>query len=395
MQTSPAHRSDKSKSARSYADVASVVMAIEPSYPVFCLRPRILEAAARRFISLFPGTVLYAVKCNPHPMVLDVLYQAGIRHFDTASLPEIAQVHEAYPSGHAYFMHPVKGRAVIKNAYTVYGIRHYVVDHMSELDKVLEETGGENLVIIVRLHTPPVEAALYHLAAKFGAKADEAVELLRAAQARGCDTGLAFHVGSQCRNPLVYRKALALCGEIIARAGVDPVCLDVGGGFPANYANMAVPPLESYMDEIRAGLKQIALKPTVEIFAEPGRALVADACSLLVQVQLRKDDQLYINDGIYGSLSEMNQVDLRMPARLIRIGGGASETTRAFVLYGPTCDSLDVLPGTFELPEDTREGDWIEIGQLGAYSNALATRFNGFHPDTFVEVNDAPPACAP
>ncbi|MHA1152849.1 MAG: type III PLP-dependent enzyme [Alphaproteobacteria bacterium] len=395
MQTAPAHQSDKSKSGRSFADVGSVVMAIEPSYPVFCLRPRVLEAAARRFMTLFPGTVLYAVKCNPHPMVLDVLYQAGIRHFDTASLPEIAQVHESYPRGHAYFMHPVKGRAVIKNAYTVYGIRHYVVDHASELDKVLEETGGENLVIIVRLHTPPVEAALYHLAAKFGAEPDEAVELLRAAAARGCDTGLAFHVGSQCRDPAVYRKALALCGEVIARAGVDPVCLDVGGGFPVTYTNMEVPPLEAYMDQIRAGLKEIALNPTVELFAEPGRALVAEACSLLVQVQLRKDDQLYINDGIYGSLSEMAQVDLRMPARLIRIGGGASETARAFVLNGPTCDSLDVLPGTFALPEDAREGDWIEIGQVGAYSYALATRFNGFYPETFVEVNDAPPAQNP
>ncbi len=395
MQTAPAHQSDKAKSARSFADVGSVVMALEPSYPVFCLRPRVLDAAARRFMSLFPGTVLYAVKCNPHPMVLDVLYQAGIRHFDTASLPEIAQVHESYPRGHAYFMHPVKGRAVIKNAYTVYGIRHYVVDHASELDKVLAETGGENVVIIVRLHTPPVEAALYHLAAKFGAEADQAVELLRAAKARGCETGLSFHVGSQCRDPSVYGKALALCGEVIARAGADPVCLDVGGGFPASYANMKVPPLEDYMDEIRAGLKKIALKPTVEVFAEPGRALVADSCSLLTQVQLRKDDSLYINDGIYGSLSEMAQVDLRMPARLIRTGGGVSETLRPFVLNGPTCDSLDVLPGTFELPEDAREGDWIEIGQVGAYSYALATRFNGFYPETFVEVHDAPPACGP
>ncbi len=97
MQTAPAQQSDKSKSARGFADVGSVVMALQPSYPVFCLRPRVLEAAARRFMSLFPGTVLYAVKCNPHPRVLDVLYRAGIRHFDTASLPEIAQVHEAYP----------------------------------------------------------------------------------------------------------------------------------------------------------------------------------------------------------------------------------------------------------------------------------------------------------
>ena len=384
----------KAKDRRSFQDVASVVMALEPSYPVFCLRPEVLEQSARRFMSLFPGTVLYALKCNPHPMVLDIFYRAGIRHFDTASLPEIAQIRETFPSGHAYFMHPVKGRAVIKNAYAVYGIRHFVVDHMSELDKVLDETGGENVVIIVRLHTPPVQAALYHLAAKFGAPKDEAAELLRAADQRGCGTGLAFHVGSQCADPTVYRQALALVGEIIEQAGVDPVCLDVGGGFPVAYANAEVPPLEDYMDEIRAGLKALALKPTVEIFAEPGRALVADGCSLIVQVQLRKGEGLYINDGIYGSLSEMAQVDLRMPARVIRLNGEASGETRAFTLNGPTCDSLDVLPATFDLAEDVREGDWIEIDQVGAYSFALATRFNGFYPETFVEVYDAPLAPA-
>ena len=148
------------------------------------------------------------------------------------------------------------------------------------------------------------------------------------------------------------------------------------------------------MDEIRAGLKALALKPTVEIFAEPGRVLVADGCSLIVQVQLRKGEGLYINDGIYGSLSEMAQVDLRMPARVIRLDGEASDETRAFTLNGPTCDSLDVLPAAFDLAEDVREGDWIEIDQVGAYSFALATRFNGFYPETFVEVYDAPAARA-
>ncbi len=390
MLVTPILQLAKRKTRRSFPDVASAVQALQPSYPVYCLRPEVMAERARRFISMFPGTVLYAVKCNPHPMVLDVLYGAGVRHFDTASLPEIAQICETYPDVQAYFMHPVKGRAVIKNAYGVYGIRHFVVDHLSELDKVLAETGGENLVIIVRLHTPPVKAALYHLAAKFGAPKDEAVDILRQAQARGCATGVAFHVGSQCSDPTVYGKALALAGEVIAEAGVDISCLDVGGGFPAAYANADVPPLEDYMEEIRAGLKELALKPTVEVFAEPGRVLVADGCSLLVQVQLRKDDQLYINDGIYGSLSEMKQVDIRLPARLVRLDGPASQTTRPFILNGPTCDSLDVIPGTFDLPEDVREGDWIEIDRVGAYSHALATRFNGFYPETFVEVHDAP-----
>ena len=375
-----------------YPDVQSVAAALQPSYPVYCLRPDILTASARRFMAAFPGTVLYAVKCNPHPLVLDALYRGGIRHFDTASLTEIAQICESYNDAHAYFMHPVKGRAVIKAAYSVYGTRHFVVDHPDELQKVLDETGGRDLTIVVRLETPPSDNTLIHLAAKFGASQDVAVDLLRAADAAGCRTGVAFHVGSQCRDPRAYETAMGIVGEVIDRAGVTPVCLDVGGGFPAAYLNMPVPPPEDFMDAIRRGAKAIGLSSTVELMAEPGRALVASGCSLLVQVQLRKDDQLYINDGIYGSLSELVQVAIELPARLIRLDGPVSPRHRGFVLNGPTCDSMDVLPGRFSLPEDVREGDWIEIDKLGAYSNAMATRFNGFYPETFIEVMDAPPA---
>ncbi len=381
-----------SKSNRKFPDTAAVVMALKPSYPVYCVRPEILERAARRFVAQFPGTVLYAVKCNPHPMVLKALHKGGIRHFDTASLPEIAQISEAYPEATAYFMHPVKSRAVIKSAYTVYGVRHFVIDHEDELAKVLDETGGgRDIVVVVRLATPPDEGTLYHLAAKFGAEPGHAAALLREAGRRGCATGLAFHVGSQCGNPAAYGEALGLAGEAIAQAGVDPVCLDVGGGFPAAYLNTDLPPLEDYMAAIRAGLKEIKLKPAVEVLCEPGRALTAPGSSLLTQVQLRKGNQLYINDGIYGSLSEMVQVGIQLPARLIRLNGTPAEETKPFILNGPTCDSLDVLPEKFPLPVDAREGDWIEIDNLGAYSNALSTRFNGFQPETFVEVHDAPP----
>ncbi len=385
-------RAPDARAKRRFDDVVSVVRALQPGYPVYCLRPKLLTETAKRFISLFPGTVLYAVKCNPRPEVLDAVYRGGIRHFDTASLPEIAQICDTYPDAHAYFMHPVKARAAIRMTHKAYGIRHYVIDHEDELAKVLEETGGKDLTIIVRIKTEDTGDSLYDLASKFGTGPDEAVALLRAANNRDCKTGLAFHIGSQCREPKVYRKALALCGDIIARSGVEIDSLDVGGGFPAYYANTQVPPLEDYMAEIRGGLNDIGLKPTVEVFSEPGRALVAAGCSLLTQVQLRKDDRLYINDGIYGSLSEMTQVDIRMPVRLIRLQGEAAPKLRPFILNGPTCDSLDVLPGTFDLPEDTREGDWIEIDQLGAYSNALATHFNGFYPEAFVEVHDAPPA---
>jgi len=382
------------KSRRRFSDAIAVARELRPSYPVYCLRPQILAETARRFITLFPGTVLYAVKCNPHPLVLDELYKAGIRHFDTASLPEIAQVCEAYHDAQAYFMHPVKGRAVIESAYKVYGIRHYVVDHMRELDKVLEETGGQDVVIVVRLKTPPARETLYDLSSKFGASPEEAADLLRAAAGHGCQVGLSFHVGSQCGDPEAYRTALLICGETLRMAKSEIVCLDVGGGFPGYYLNSDAPPITEYISVIRDGLKSIGVKPTVEVFAEPGRALVADAISLLVQVQLRKDNRLYINDGIYGSLNELALSDLRLPARLIRLDRPVANDTADFVLNGPTCDSLDVLRHPFILPADAAEGDWIEIGKVGAYSYATATRFNGFYPETFVEVHDAPPAGA-
>ena len=377
-----------------FSDVVAVAKALQPSYPVYCLRPEVLAASAKRFINQFPGTVLYAVKCNPHPLVLKALYQGGVRHFDTASLAEIAQISDSFDDAHTYFMHPVKARAVINAAHKVYGVRHFVVDHLHELDKVTEEVGAQGNTIIVRVNTPPADDALYHLAAKFGAGPEEAAELMSAAKQRGCGVGLAFHVGSQCRSPEAYGTALEIIGGVIETSGVEPVCIDVGGGFPAAYGDRPVPAMDSYMAAIRDGLKRMKLSPTVEIFSEPGRALVAHGCSLLTQVQLRKDNRLYINDGIYGSLSEMSQVAIRLPARLIRLDGGVSENLGEFVLNGPTCDSLDVLPGTFALPEDVREGDWIEIDQVGAYSNALATRFNGFYPETFVQVFDTPPALA-
>jgi len=382
------------QSTKRFANAEAVAAALRPSYPVYCLRPQVLAENARTFLGRFPGEVLYAVKCNPHPLVVDALYRASIRHFDTASLPEIAQIAETYAEAHTYFMHPVKGRAVIRAAYAVYGVRHFVVDHENELDKVLEETRrDDDVTIIVRLSTPPSEGTLYHLSAKFGIEPEGAVALAKRAAAAGCGVGLAFHVGSQCLKPEAYGVGLDLCGRVLREAGVAPACIDVGGGFPARYVEMDSPPLDDYLAAVRDGLKRNGIGPNVSVFCEPGRALVAAGCSLLLQVQLRKGERLYVNDGIYGSLSETVDAGIRLPARLVRPDGPPpSAELGDFVLNGPTCDSLDVLPGSFPLPADVTEGDWIEIDQVGAYSNALATRFNGFFPDTFVEVEDPPPA---
>ncbi len=374
----------------SFTDTRAMVAALEPSYPVYCLRPDVMATVTRRFLELFPGRVLYAIKCNPHARVMAALYDAGIRHFDTASLPEIAQAREAFPAAQAYFMHPIKSRAAIKMAYQAYGVRHYVIDHPDELAKVLDETGGgEGVTIVVRLATPNA-GAVFDLSTKFGARPALAAELLQAVRAEGCPAGIAFHVGSQCLVPRAYRTALELVGEVVEAAKTDLAVLDVGGGFPAPYLGVEVPPLEAYIEAIDAGVMTLDLRRDCVLMCEPGRALVSAGCSLVVQVQLRKDDQIFINDGIYGSLAEMETARLKMPVRLIRLDGEPSATYRDFGVAGPTCDSLDVLAIPFPLPEDTREGDWIEINEMGAYGSALRTRFNGFYPDTFVELTGAP-----
>jgi ornithine decarboxylase len=372
-----------------FANARAMVTALKPSYPVYCVRPRVVKAAARAFLDEFPGRVLYAVKCNPHPLMLRALYDEGIRHFDTASLAEVAQVRELFRDAECYFMHPVKGRGAIKAADEVYAVEHFVVDTKDELYKVLDEAGGEGLAIFVRIATPSAGAA-YDLSVKFGAKPAEAVELLQAVKAEGCQAGLAFHVGSQCTMPRAYRTAIDLVGEVLDAARVDIHYLSVGGGFPVSYLGNGAPPLADFIAEIEAGLKTLKLRRDCVLMCEPGRALVAEGMSLVCQIYLRKGDCIYINDGIYGSLSETVTARLRFPVDLIRLNGDHSDEMRDFTVYGPTCDSTDVLPAPVRLPADVREGDWIEFGRVGAYSNALATRFNGFYPDAYVQVEDEP-----
>ena len=374
-------------STRKFDSVAQMLHTLTPSYPVYCLRPHIIKQSATEFLQHFPGDTMFAVKCNPHPAVIKILYNAGIRHFDVASLQEISLVRELYPEAALYYMHPVKPLAHISSAYNVYNVRHYVVDHINELRKLQKYADPVETTIIVRIATPDAGAS-YNLSAKFGAQPDEAIELLKTINNLGMNTGLAFHVGSQCTSTRSFDQALQIVRTILDAADVDIKCLDIGGGFPASYDGVVIPPLGDYFDVISSAVKSLNLPKDCKLMSEPGRALVANACSLIVQVQLRKDNRLYINDGIYGSFSEAHTVGLRYPAHMHRLHGEISNTLAGFTIFGPTCDSTDVLPYTFALPDDIREGDWIEIGQMGAYSSACVTRFNGFFPETFVEISD-------
>ena len=378
------------------SSVDAVVARMRPAEPLLCLRPAAIAAAARRFVDSFPGDVLYAVKCNPEPRVLRALWAGGIRHFDCASLGEVRLVRKLLPTAEIHFMHPVKARPAIHEAFNQYDVTDFALDSSDELAKILQETVPVGLVgdpptlgLFVRLALPKGDAVL-DLSGKFGASLEDAVDLLRAARPHAARLGVSFHVGSQCLEPGAYARALALAGAVIAGCGVAIDMVDVGGGFPVSYPDMTPPPLGDYIVAITAA--SAALPATVHLWTEPGRALVAGGGSLVTQVQLRRGDTLFVNDGVYGSLSDAGALGFRFPARRIRLGeaGEADEPLADFALFGPTCDSADRMRGPFQLPADIREGDWVELGQLGAYGACLRTQFNGFGRVEVVEVADPP-----
>ena len=381
--------------------VDTVVAAARPTDPLLCLRPAAITAAARRFVDCFPGDVLYAVKCNPEPRVLRALWAGGVRHFDCASLAEVKLVRKLLPAAGIHFMHPVKTRLGIREAFRRYGVTDFAFDSADELAKILQETVPVGLVgdppllgLLVRLALPK-GGAVYDLSGKFGAPPDEAARLLRAARPHAARLGLTFHVGSQCLDPSAYERAMSLAGEAISAAAVPVDIVDVGGGFPVTYPDASPPPLVAFIDAIAAGAA--ALPRGIRLWAEPGRALVAGGGSVIVQVQLRRGNTLFVNDGVYGNLSDAGALGFRFPVRRIRLGGdGATEAALVdFDLFGPTCDSADHMRGPFRLPADIDEGDWIELGQLGAYGACLRTGFNGFGDADLVEVADPPMLTTP
>ncbi|MEK9785872.1 MAG: type III PLP-dependent enzyme [Gammaproteobacteria bacterium] len=380
MDSAVSHRSN----LVSYASPEAVVADLRPSEPVFCVRPHKIDAIAHEFLNGFPGDVLYAVKCNPEPHMLDALYAAGIRHFDTASLAEVALVSDRLPEATCYFMHPVKSREAIESAHRNYAVRHYVVDHLSELEKIADVIPpSRDTIIVVRLAIH-YAGAVYELSSKFGAGVDEAIALSRAALAKGFGYGIAFHVGSQCLDGEGFVEGLKLVGEVIRAVGETPACVDVGGGFPGEYLNSRGQSMSQYFKSVRDGLAEIDLPEDVPVLCEPGRALCVDGESLIVQVHLRKDDAVYLNDGMYGSFIE-EKYKLHLPVRMVATRDFSGEM-REFTAYGPTCDSLDIFPRKIALPADVREGDWIEFDRIGAYGAACRTHFNGFFADTFVAV---------
>ena len=379
---------------RSTAVSAIDIAARRPVQPVTLVRPHAAGRAARFFVEKFKGRSLYAVKANPSPDLIRTLWDSGITHYDVASIAEVRLVAETL-GGQATlcFMHPVKAEEAIREAYHVHGVRTFSLDSVEELEKIMQATdGATDLTLCVRLRVPSDHAKL-SLASKFGALPGETKDLLMATRQAADALGLCFHVGSQAMSPQAYVQALAFVRAAIVDAAVTVDVIDVGGGFPSIYPGMEPTALERYFDAIHAGFEALPISYSAELWAEPGRALSAEYSSVLVRVERRRGDQLYINDGAYGALFDAAHIGWRFPVALVRAEGSRAKEM-AFSFYGPTCDDMDHMAGPFMLPADIQPGDYIEIGMLGAYGSAMRTGFNGFTAGETVAMSDEPMASA-
>lgn len=374
---------------RKYHNALGVAAALRPASPVTLVRPHAAARAARFFAQRFPGLSMYAVKANPSPDLLRTLWNAGITHYDVASITEVRLVRSVLPDAKLCFMHPVKSAEAITEAYFEHGVRTFSLDTQEELDKIVEATGApDDLWLCVRIRVSSDHSEL-SLASKFGVRAEEAAPLLMAARQASDALGVCFHVGSQAMSPAAYTNAIALVRAAIVEAGVTVDVVDVGGGFPSIYPGMDPAPLDLYFQAVHDAFEDMPISYSAELWCEPGRALCAEYASVLVRVEQRKGNTLYINDGAYGSLFDAAHVAWRFPSALIRSEPSEAEF-EAFDLYGPTCDDMDHMDGPFYLPGDVKAGDFIEIGMLGAYGAAMRTAFNGFGSSETVEVADEP-----
>ena len=375
-----------------FTSVENLVNQLKPDKPVYCIRKKSILSASNFFQKKFPGKILYAVKTNPHPEVIKTLLKSGISEFDVASISEIKSVRKFSQSAKCSFMHTVKSREDVQEAYFKYGIKTFALDTKEELIKIIESTkNAKDLEIFVRVAVSNEHAEI-DLSKKFGAMSNEASGLLRLAKQYANKIGLSFHVGSQCMHPISYTKGIAEIGNIIKKTKIVPDYINVGGGFPTIYPDLVPQSLDNYFQEIKMSLDNLKLNNLPEIICEPGRALVAESGSTIVRVNLRKKQKLYINDGTYGTLFDAGTPNIVFPSKLIKESSNKiiSKKLTAFDFYGPTCDSMDYMKGPFVLPNNIKENDYIELGQLGAYGLTFRTQFNGFFSNEIYEVEDNP-----
>ena len=375
-----------------FKSVEQMINQLKPEKPVYCIRKNSIRSAVNYFTKNFPGKILYAVKTNPHPTVIQQIIDSGVNQFDVASIEEIKSIRNFSQSAKCSYMHTVKSRESIKEAYFKYGVKTFSLDTKDELVKIIESTdNAKDLELFVRVAVSNEHAEI-DLSKKFGALSSEATGLLRLAKQHAAKIGLSFHVGSQCMHPISYSKGINEIGNIIKKTKILPDYINVGGGFPTIYPDLIPQSMENYFNEIKKGLENLKIKKMPEVICEPGRALVAESGSTIVKVNLRKKQKLYINDGTYGTLFDAGTPNIVFPSKMIKENSNKiiSKKLTAFDFFGPTCDSMDYMKGPFLLPNNIKENDYIELGQLGAYGLTFRTQFNGYYSDEICEVEDQP-----
>ena len=373
-----------------FKSVDKLVNQLKPTEPVYCIRRDSINIASKFFQNKFPGKMLYAVKTNPHPLVLKTIVESGINDFDIASIKEVEAIRNVSPDAKCSYMHTVKSKESINEAYFKYNIKTFSIDTKDELIKILNSTNqAKDLELFVRVAVSNEHAEI-DLSKKFGAQTSEAIGLYRLTKQYAKKIGLSFHVGSQCMHPISYSKGINEIKYIIKKTKIVPDVINIGGGFPTIYPDLVPQSLDSYFEEIKNSLNKLKLEKKPEIICEPGRAIVAESGSTIVRVNLRKKQKLYINDGTYGTLFDAGVPNIVYPSRIITSGRIISKKLTSFDFYGPTCDSMDYMKGPFILPNNIKEGDYIELGQLGAYGLTFRTQFNGYYSDSIYEVCDDP-----
>lgn len=372
-----------------YDRVESLLQQLNPAAPVYCIYPHVYRHSASQFIAGFPGRVLYAVKACAEPAVIQVLIEAGVRHFDCASLIEIEIVKSVDASVECYFMVPVLMRGEARIAQERYGVHHFVVDHVSAIDRLATEIELSRSVLFARMAVHH-QAAMQDLSVRFGAPVAEMPGLLQAIVDSGAEPALAFNVGSMVTSPDAYRHSISVAAGLLEALPFEIRLVDIGGGFPRSYPRFEMPPIQDYMAGIREAIAALRMAPGREILTEPGRALAAPGMSAISEVLLRKDDRLYINDGMHGIFWELRYKGHdTFACQAYRDGKRLEGPLKPFTLFGPTCDSADQLPGKVELPEDIQPGDHLEFGGLGAYSLSGRTDFNGRRSEHIVMIDSA------
>lgn len=383
--------SKETQSGRVFEDAVDVVRALKPDTPMFCMCEDQLVRQLTTFQDGFPGLVTYAVKANPSMQVLAILAQHGIDTFDVASPTEMALVREARPDAVLHYNNPVKSRSEITDALNVFGVRNFSIDDEAELEKIADAAEAPSQIEIAVRFRGAKNRAVCDFSSKFGASPLDAARLLQLAASMGFRTALTFHAGSQCLDPLSYAENIEAAASICRNAGVWVDRLNIGGGFPIDFPSQQVPPLSTFFSTIEETTKRCFGGHTPTLIAEPGRAMVASSASLLARVKHRRPqtDEIFINDGVYGALMELNLLPVDLPCRVLTQTGVKTGPLREFVVYGPTCDPNDRIPRPLSLSADIAEGDWIEIGLVGAYGAATVTSFNGYGTVNQVAVRSA------